>query len=63
MQWLNNNFSLFLGILLAMSEAFAAICQLAFPDNKGISGVVAAIIKILQSLGAKNQNPPPLDTL
>lgn len=43
--------------LLVLSEAAAAIVQLAFPGNKGVSGVLAGIIKFLQAVGAKKSSP------
>lgn len=50
MQWLVDHMTLLLGILLAVSEAAAAITQLIWPDNKGLAGVMAGIIKFLQNL-------------
>jgi len=43
-----------LSILLLISELSAAIVQLLYPSNVGVSGILAAAIKILQILGAKN---------
>lgn len=37
-------------ILLAVSEISAAIVQYIYPKNKGISGIIAAIVKVLQKL-------------
>jgi hypothetical protein len=53
MTWLTSNMTLILGVLLVISEAIAALCQLLFPNNKGISGFIAGVIKFLQGLGAK----------
>lgn len=53
MAFLTANIGMILSVLLILSEAMAAVCQMAFPNNKGVSGVVASIIKILQGLGAK----------
>lgn len=58
MQWLIDNFTLIASLLLVLSEAAAAIVQMLFPSNKGVSGVIAAIIKVLQQAGAKNPGPP-----
>ncbi len=55
MEWLTAHWTLILGILLIVSETIASVVQLAFPDNKGISGIMAGIIKFLQSL-----SPPPV---
>lgn len=49
---------LLLSALLLVSECAAAVVQLLFPDNKGVSGVIAGIIKALQALGAKDPAPP-----
>ncbi len=51
--WLEQNYTLILTCALLLSEALAALVQLAFPQNKGISGVLAALIKFLQIIGAK----------
>lgn len=52
-QWLIDHMSLLLTVLLSVSEAVAAIVQLVFPKNKGVSGILAGVIKVLQGLGAK----------
>lgn len=49
-----NNLPMILTVLLVVSEALASICQLAFPDNKGIGGILAGAIKVLQTMGAKD---------
>jgi hypothetical protein len=49
--WLVGHSSVLISALLIFSEAAASVCQLLFPDNKGVSGVIAYIIKVLQSLG------------
>lgn len=53
MQWIIDHFALILSAILVLSESAAAIVQLLFPDNKGVSGVIAGIIKFLQGIGAK----------
>lgn len=45
--------ALILGIVLALSECAAAVVQLIAPDNKGVSGIIAGIIKAVQSLLGK----------
>lgn len=50
MESLLSHLPMILGIALALSECAAAIVQLAFPDNKGVSGVIAGVIKFLQGL-------------
>lgn len=56
LQWLINNLNMLITALLAVSEATAAVCQLLFPQNKGISGFLASIIKLLQAI-SKDKNP------
>lgn len=46
MDWLNDHLAL---IALAISEILAVVNQLFFPDNKGVGGILAFIIKVLQS--------------
>lgn len=58
LQWIEANFTLVLGVLLIFSEFLAAACQMIWPANKGISGVFAAIIKVLQGMGAKQPTIP-----
>lgn len=58
MQWLSANYPALLGVILLVTEVAAAICQLAFPTNKGLSGIMQGIIKAVQSLGAKNPTLP-----
>jgi hypothetical protein len=53
--WLEQNYTLVLTSLLLLSEAAAALVQLIFPQNKGVSGVLAALIKFLQVIGAKER--------
>jgi hypothetical protein len=55
MQWILNNLTPLLAMLLGISETTAAIMQIVAPQNKGVSGLVAGIIKLLQLLGAKNK--------
>lgn len=55
--WLTQNYLVVLTVLLVVSEAAAAITQLLAPDNKGVSGVLATIVKILQKLTGKDQTP------
>lgn len=57
MQWILNNYQVVLTVLLVVSEAAAAVCQVAFPKNQGASGIIAAMIKALQSLGVKDPTP------
>lgn len=45
-----------LSILAVVSESAGAITQLVFPNNKGVSGVLAYIIKVVQSL--QSIDPP-----
>jgi hypothetical protein len=45
-----------LGVALLVSECAAAVVQLLFPDNKGFSGFLAGLIKVLQGLKG---SPPP----
>lgn len=52
-QWIIDHMSLLLTVLLSVSETLAAIVQLVFPKNKGASGILAGVIKVLQGLGAK----------
>lgn len=54
MDWILMNIDMILGILLAVSEISAAIVQMTRPQNEGISGIIAALVKLLQKLGAKN---------
>lgn len=53
MEWILTHLSSVLGILLLMSEIMAAITQMFFPENKGITGFLASMIKLLQELGAE----------
>jgi hypothetical protein len=53
MAWLSANLPVLLTVLLVLSEAVAAVSQLLWPANKGLSGIVAGIIKLLQTFGAK----------
>jgi xanthine/uracil/vitamin C permease (AzgA family) len=55
MQWILDNLTPILGTLLGISETTAAIVQIVAPQNKGVSGLVAGVIKLLQLLGAKNK--------
>ena len=54
MQWVLNNINIILTCLLVLTEATAAISQLAFPNNQGVHGIIAGMIKVLQALGAKS---------
>ena len=54
MQFLIDNIHLIITFAFLVTEALAAFTQLLFPNNKGVSGFIAGLIKILQSLGAKN---------
>lgn len=53
MSWLIQHKDMILTCVLVLSEAAAAIAQIAFPDNKGISGIMSGLIKFFQALGAK----------
>lgn len=57
MEFFMAHLPMILGIALALSECAAAIVQLAFPDNKGVAGVIAGIIKLIQ--GIKGPTLPP----
>lgn len=50
MQWLVAHAALVLSILLGLSETLA----LVFPSSTGFGGVLAAIVKGLKALGAKD---------
>lgn len=54
MVWLMGHMSLLMSCALLLSESVAAVVQLLFPENKGVSGMLAGVIKFLQSLGAKD---------
>lgn len=54
MQWLIDHLGVFMTGLLVISEALAAVFQILFPENKGVSGFLAGLIKLLQALGAKD---------
>lgn len=54
MGWTLDNLHILLGMLLAVSELSAAAVQLTAPDNKGVSGILAFVIKLLQKLGAQD---------
>lgn len=54
MSWLMDHLSVLMTCLLVVSEALAAVFQILFPDNKGVSGFLAGLIKLLQALGAKD---------
>ena len=56
--WITTNYLLVGTVLLIVSEAAAAITQLLFPENKGLSGAIATIVKILQKLLGKSDAPP-----
>lgn len=67
MQWMVANFHMVLSVLFVITEAAAAVAQIAFPTNQGITGFLAAVIKVLQSFGVKapmasgaieSQSPP-----
>lgn len=49
MDWLISNFHVILATLLSISEGLAAAVQIFCPENKGVSGILAGIIKLLQS--------------
>lgn len=54
MEWLISHFPIILAISYGIfSEALAIVQQLKYPTNSGVGGVISAIIKVLQSLGAK----------
>ena len=53
MDWLMQNWQNIAVILLVASEAGAAISQLAFPNNKGLSGALQTVISVLQKFGVK----------
>lgn len=55
MQWLSEHYDLIFKIALAFSEFLAVLCLLLFPDNKGVSGIIAGIIKFLKSIVSKDQ--------
>lgn len=55
MEWLTANMDGLLVILIAVSELSAAIAQMAFPSNKGVTGVIAGIIKFLQNFKANRE--------
>lgn len=59
MNWFLANFGGLMTCCLILSEAAAAIVQLAYPNNQGITGVIAGLIKLFQSLGGKNPPLPP----
>lgn len=56
LNWIVAHWGLGVSILLAVvSEIIAIRQQLKYPDNDGFGGVLAAILKVLQALGAKPQ--------
>ena len=56
---LSANFPMIVMVLLIASEAAAAITQLLFPQNKGLTGALATVVKILQKLSGKSDSTPP----
>lgn len=57
--WITANYATVLTVLLVASEAAAAITQLLVPSNKGLSGALATVIKILQKLTGKDGSQAP----
>lgn len=54
MQWLIENFPFILSVLAGLvSEGISVVQYLKYPTNSGVGGILVAIMKILQSLGAK----------
>lgn len=53
MEWLIAHWGMLATCLLIVSEALAGVVQLAFPANKGLSGILAGVIKFLQAVGPK----------
>lgn len=54
--WVTAHMALILGGALAVSESMALITKTIFPSNKGVSGVVDAIVSTLKNIGAKDAN-------
>lgn len=54
MDWILSNLSILLALLFGVSELAAALAQLIYPENQGLSGFLATLVKILQKLGAKD---------
>jgi hypothetical protein len=62
MAWVISHAALIAAIVYALvSEAIAIRQQLKYPDNDGVGGVLAAVMKALQAVGAKDPRdlPPP----
>ncbi len=53
-----NHHDVMLALLLVASEGLALGVQLLFPDNKGVGGVLAGLVKALKALGAKKPQLP-----
>ena len=52
--WLMSNWGMVASILLVISEALAFV----FPASTGFGGILAGIVKFLQSIGTKPPSAP-----
>lgn len=59
MDFIVSHMAVIVSFLLIVSEALSAVMQLLFPTNKGFSGILSGIIKMLQSIKASEAPIPP----
>lgn len=50
MDWITENLHAILAGLLFFSEGTALVAQLIFPENKGVNGILAMIVKLMQGM-------------